>query len=98
MLRIVEFLMPISIGILGVVAIDLEAMGLTYPWNIYVPFLVGYVLAIIYNSLVPAKCPNINCDKNTLVKDSIFPSLSSNRYKCKSCKKTFMYNKGTLSE
>ena len=90
--------MPIAIGVFGVVALDLEAMGLAYPWNIYTPFLVGYALAIIYNATVSVKCPNSGCGKNTLVKETVFPSLFSNGYKCKSCKKTYKCNKGKLSE
>ena len=97
-LRIIEFLMPISIGIYGVVALDLETIGFVYPWNIYTPVIVGCVLAIIYNALVAAKCPNSKCGKHTLFKESIFPSLLSNGYKCKSCKKAYNYHWGKLSE
>ena len=98
LLRIIEYLMPVCIGIYGVVVLDLEAMGLSYPWNIYTPLLIGYALVIIWNAFVSVKCPNSGCGKNTLVKETVFPSLLSNGYKCKSCHKTYKYKKGLLSE
>lgn len=84
--------------IIIMIVFDLTDYGIQYPWNIAVVVLLGTCLAITWNSFVAAKCPNEDCCKNSLYKETRFPSLLSNGYKCKACKKTYIYKSGTLSE
>jgi len=92
-----ETLGPIVVIILGVSFVEPKYIGLEFPWSILVVFVSGYIPAVMLNIYVPSKCPNERCGKISLYKETYFPSITSNGYFCKNCKKSFSYKFGKLN-